>query len=114
MLIEFLLKHTKLLQAHGAPQRLTFLKHYQRRDTAHIILRGKFLIGIDIHFHNRCLVTDLCLELLKNRRLHFTRATPCGKEIDQCRFLTIDYLIKITHNFIFGINIFYEVTTTSP
>ena len=79
------------------PSDLSVFKNNQRRHTTYLVCCSYLRIFVDIDLDNSCRVSYAILELLKCRGLHFTRAAPLGKKIDQYRLVLVYDLIKL-HN----------------
>lgn len=100
MLPDFTLQLISLMNANTTPNRLAALKHNKRRNRLNPILLCESLIRININLHNIGCIANTILHLLKNRRLHLARPTPCSKKVNKRRLLLFYHFIKITHSYI--------------
>lgn len=83
-----------------APQYFSVSEEHECRHGLDAVLACCYAVLVHIHLDDSDAVAQYTLYLLKNRVHRLARLAPGGKEIDQNKLVTIDYIIECLHNYL--------------
>lgn len=81
----------------AAPDGFTALEDDEGGDGADVVALSQLGVAVNVDLDDVGGIAYLALDFFENRGLHLARATPCGKEINECG-LRVGYdFVKFVH-----------------